>query len=105
MTAATTLRSLARSRGLSVTVALTLALGVSALTITFGVVRAALWRQTPFPDAGRLAMLYLQRNPRGEPPRQERWSFARYNMLAQSQDFFEGMAAFFQKRPPDYKGR
>jgi hypothetical protein len=43
----------------------TLALGVG-VTITFGVVRAALWRQPPFPDAGRLAMLFLQRNPRGE---------------------------------------
>jgi predicted permease len=94
MTAATTFRSIARTRGLAISVALTLALGVGALTITFGVVHAALWRQPPFPDAGRLAMLFLQRNPRGEPPQRERWSFARYNLLTQSQDVFEQVASY-----------
>ena len=88
------LRSLARARALSITVALTLALGVGALIITFGVVNAALWRQPPFPDATRLTMLYLQRNPEGEPPQRERWSFARYTMLAAQQDVYEHVAAY-----------
>ena len=88
------LRSLSHARALAITVALTLALGVGALTVTFGVVNAALWRQPPFPDAGRLTMLFLQRNPAGEPPRRERWSFARYTMLAQQQDVFEHVASY-----------
>jgi putative ABC transport system permease protein len=89
-----TLRSLARARALSITVAVTLALGVAALTTTFGVVNAALFRQPPFDDAGRLAMLYLQRNPEGEPPRLERWSFARFQLLRESQRSFEHVASY-----------
>ena len=37
-----------------------------ALTVTFGIVNAALFREPPFHDAKRLAMLYLVRNPIGE---------------------------------------
>jgi putative ABC transport system permease protein len=88
------LRSLTHARALAITVALTLALGVGALIVTFGVVNAALWRQPPFPDAGRLTMLFLERNPAGELPRRERWSFARYTMLAQQQDVFEQVASY-----------
>jgi putative ABC transport system permease protein len=88
------IRSLARRRSLSLAVVLTLALGVAALTTTFGVVDAALWRQPPFHDAGRVAMLYLQRNPEGESPRQERWSFARFQLLSQSQRSFEQVATY-----------
>lgn len=90
----TAFRSLARTPALALTVALTVALGTGALTTTFAVVNAALWREPPFPDAKRLAMLYLQRNERGEPPRQERWSFARYELLAKSQDVFEQVASY-----------
>ena len=88
------LRSLVNTRALSITVALTLALGVGALIITFGVVNAALWRQPPFPDAERLTMLFLQRNPEGESPRRERWSFVRYSMLAEQQDVFDHVASY-----------
>lgn len=94
MTLPTTLRSLARTPGLALAISLTLALGTGALTTTFAVVNAALWRQPPFPNADRLAMLYLQRNEQGEPPRQERWSFARYQLLARSQDVFEHVASY-----------
>jgi putative ABC transport system permease protein len=94
MPISTSLRSLTRTRGLSLTVVLTIAIGVAALTITFGVVNAALWRQPPFPESDRLAMLFLQRNPPGEPSRRERWSFARYNLLAESQDVFEQVASY-----------
>ncbi|MEX2153671.1 MAG: ABC transporter permease, partial [Gemmatimonadaceae bacterium] len=89
-----TLRSLARARALSIAVVLTLAIGVAALATTFGVVNAALFREPPFHDAGRLAMLYLQRNPDGEPPRRERWSFARFQLLRQSQQSFEYVASY-----------
>ena len=90
----TALRSLARSPALAVTIVLTIAFGVAALTVTFGVVNAALFRPPPLPDAGRLAMLYIERNPVGEPPRRERWSFARYEMLAESQRAFERIASY-----------
>jgi hypothetical protein len=75
-------------------VALTIASGVAALTITFGVVNAALFRQPPFPDADRMAMLFLQRNPSGEPPRRERWSFARFELLRDAQQSFEYVASY-----------
>lgn len=94
MTAQAHLRSLARSPALVLTVVLTLALGTGALATTFSVVNGALWRQPPFPNAERLAMLYLERNPRGEAPRRERWSFARYELLAQSQEVFESVASY-----------
>ncbi len=94
MTFSTTLRSIARARGLSITVMLTVAFGIAALTITFGVVNAALFRLPPFADAGRVTMLFLERNPFGEPPRRERWSFARYQMLAESQQLFEQVASY-----------
>ncbi|HEY7027139.1 MAG TPA: hypothetical protein VH438_06010, partial [Gemmatimonadales bacterium] len=76
-----TLRSLARAPVLAISVVVTLALGVATLTTAFGVVHAGLWRQPPFPDASRIAMLFLHRNPRGEPPQQERWSFGRFELL------------------------
>ena len=89
----TTIRSLIRARVLSTTTVLTLALGIAALTITFGIVHAALIRQPPFAHAGRLVMLYLQRVPRDEPPYRERWSFARFELLRQSQDIFDDVAS------------
>ncbi len=94
MPLAATFRSLARARALSIGVVVTLALGVAALSTAFGVVNAALWRQPPFPDAGRIAMLYLRRNPEGEPPQQERWSFARFQLLRESQRSFEQVASY-----------
>jgi putative ABC transport system permease protein len=94
MTVSSTVRTLAGSRALFITVVVTLAIGVATLATTFGVVNAALFRQPPFEDAGRLAMLYLQRNPRGEAPRQERWSFARFELLRESQKSFEHVASY-----------
>ena len=83
-----------RARGLSLGVSVTLALGVCALTVTFGVVNAALFRQPPFSDAGRLALLYLERNPNGEAPRRERWSFARFQRLRDQQQSFIDVATW-----------
>ncbi len=88
------LRSMIRARGLSLGVSVTLALGVCALTVTFGVVNAALFRQPPFSDAGRLALLYLERNPNGEAPRRERWSFARFQRLRDQQQSFIDVATW-----------
>jgi putative ABC transport system permease protein len=75
-------------------VIVTLAVGVAALTTAFGSVNAALIRQPPFDDASRLAILYIQRHPAGEAPRQERWSFARFERLRQSQQSFASLATY-----------
>jgi putative ABC transport system permease protein len=88
------LRSVARDRGLSAGVILTIATGVAIFATTFGVVNAALFRPPPFPEAGRIAMLYLDRNPRGEAPRRERWSFARFEMLRATQTTFDHVASY-----------
>ena len=88
------LRSISRARGLSLGVGVTLALGVCALTVTFGVVNAALFREPPFADAGRLALLYLERNPSGEPQRRERWSFSRFQRLRGEQKSFVDVATW-----------
>ncbi len=83
-----------QGRWLALAVAATLTLGVALLTTTFAIVEAALLRQPPFPEADRLALLYLQRNPAGEPPRQERWSFPRFERLRQTQKSFENIASY-----------
>lgn len=88
------LRSLAHARASTLSVALTLALGTCALTMTFAAMNAALLREPPFPEAGRVAMLYLERNPQGESPRRERWSFPRFERLRQQQKSFEDVAAY-----------
>ena len=79
------MRLFTHTRGLTLAVVVTLACGVALLTATFAIVDAALVRQPPFVEANRLALLSLQRNPMGEPPRQERWSFARFERLRQLQ--------------------
>jgi hypothetical protein len=89
-----TLRSFSSNRSLAITVVFTLAIGGAALVTTFGVVNAALFRQPPFADAERLALLFIQRNPQGEPPQQERWSFARFELLRKSQTVFEEVATY-----------
>src|SRR5262245_65682886 len=89
-----TLRSLSRAPGLAFAVAVTIAASNAALIVTFGVVNAALFRQPPFDDAGRVMMLFIDRNPQGERPRRERWSYPRFQMLAQSQRSFESVASY-----------
>ena len=90
-----TFRSLLRSPALGLGVAATLAVGVAALSVTFGIVNAALFREPPFEHADRLAALYIVRNPIGEPPQQrQRWSFARYELLRDTQRSFESVASY-----------
>ncbi len=93
MPLATSARALARAPKLSIGVIVTLAIGVAALTTAFGIVRAALMRQPPFPDAERVALLFLERNPANEPPRRERWSFERFRLLVRQQESFDLVAS------------
>ncbi len=54
-------RSLRRSLGFSATIVLTLALGVAASTAIFSVVYGVLFRPLPYADAGRLALIRMER--------------------------------------------
>ncbi|HEY7566880.1 MAG TPA: ABC transporter permease [Gemmatimonadaceae bacterium] len=88
-------RPLFRSPGLLLGVVATLAVGVGALTVTFGIVNAAVMREPPFEDASRVTALYIVRNPIGEPPQQrQRWSYPRYELLRESQRSFETVASY-----------
>jgi putative ABC transport system permease protein len=88
-----TVRSLARARGLSAAVIVTLAIGAAALTTTFAIVHAALYRQPPFDDAHELALLYIVRDEDGG-PRRERWSYARSELLRRTQRSFAHVARY-----------
>jgi predicted permease len=85
-------RSLGKSKLLALGVIATLAVGVAALTVSFALLHAALFRQPPFPDAERIVMLYLMRNPPGEPARRDRWSFHRFELLRDGQQSFDAVA-------------
>ncbi|MEO8360434.1 MAG: ABC transporter permease [Vicinamibacteria bacterium] len=94
MSLSTTLRSLSRTRGFSAAIVLTLATGIAALTLTFGVINAAIFREPPFDDAKRIALLFIERNEAGEAPAQQRWSFARFQRLRATQKSFEDVASY-----------
>jgi hypothetical protein len=61
-------RGLRRTRGFSLVVLLTLALGIGATTAMFSVVRGVLLRPLPFPDAERVVRLWPG-NPKAEAER------------------------------------
>ncbi len=87
-------RLLRRKPGLSAIVVLMLASGIGALTITFGILNAALLRPPPFREAERLTLLFLERHPAGEGAYRERWSFGRFQMLADLQRSFANVASY-----------
>ena len=88
------LRGLTRAPSFSFTVAATLAIGVAALTVSFGVVDAALWREPPFDDAAHLAIIYTERSDAARALRPERWSFPRIQLLRAAAGSFEQIANF-----------
>lgn len=68
-------RSLARSPGFALLVVATLAVGVGALTLTFSVVHATLWRQPPFRDAERLGVMVVTRRTPEQGLQRYGWSY------------------------------
>lgn len=87
-------RGFRRSPAFSVAVAGTLAAGVAALTLAFGVVDAAVWRQPPFDDPARIALVYTERSAPGRSLQSERWSYARIQLLRKSAASFALVANF-----------
>src|SRR5260370_23405042 len=54
------LRTLRRSSGLTLVIVISLAIGIGANSAMFSVVNALLLRPLPYPDPGRLAVLWLR---------------------------------------------
>jgi putative ABC transport system permease protein len=88
------LRTLRREKRFWLAVAGTLAAGVVALTLAFGVVDAAVWRQPPFENAARISVLYTQRTAPDGTVRLERWSYPRIQLLRKSARRFSLVANF-----------
>jgi putative ABC transport system permease protein len=72
---------------------LSMSVGIAATTVVFSVVDAALFRPPPFPDAGRLAIIYTTRQRGNAPAGRERWSWPRFRLLAGARSF-TGVASF-----------
>ena len=85
------MRTLARTPGFTLTVLITLALGIGANTAVFSAIDAVLLRPLPFPDSDRLVRI-LQKNSRSTetpvaPVRLEDWN--------QLNSTFEGITGFY----------
>src|SRR5262249_41702766 len=86
------LRTLAKSPGFTAVTLITLALGIGANTAIFSVVNAVLLRPLPYPEAGRLVMVWGTDSRRGVT--EDVASFPDFeDWKAQSQSF-EALAAF-----------
>jgi putative ABC transport system permease protein len=88
------IRTLGRRRGFSITAVLTLAAGVAANTVVFGVVWASLWRPLPFPSPELLMLIHRTASEQGGPAQMLRWSYPRYAMLRDEVQSFERIASF-----------
>lgn len=83
------IRALARAPILTVTVVLTVGLGLGATTAIFAVINAVLLQPLPYPDADRLVRIYTD-----APPNRFHFSVADYQALEQSQRRFTQIAGF-----------
>lgn len=89
------LRVLARNPGFSIVAALTLALGIGATTAIFSLVDTILLKPLPYPNAGRVAMLWRS-NPlpsisgTGDLP----WESQDARLLIQKSTVFQNLGAF-----------
>ena len=77
-------RSLARVKGLAITVAATLALGIGANAAIFSLVNSVLLRPLPVKDAGRLVLV-----TDGAAPGIRTYSYAVWDQLNQRPELFD----------------
>src|SRR3954463_14239144 len=83
------LRGLLRAPLLTITVVLTVGLGIGATTAMFSAVNAALLRPLPYKDADRLVRIFTD-----SPPNKFRFSMVDYLALESQQTQFDRVAAY-----------
>ncbi|MEP6763964.1 MAG: ADOP family duplicated permease [Gemmatimonadaceae bacterium] len=88
------LRSVIRERSISLSIVLTVAIGIAALTTAFGLADAALWRQPPFADAANVVLVSSTHAVAGQPLQRMRWSYQRIQLLRQQGTDFSSVANF-----------
>lgn len=81
-------------RWTAVAVLATSAAGVAALTAAFAMLDAAVFRDPPFPGAGRLAVPFTTHRSVAEPLHNERWSYRRVELLATRARSFSAVANY-----------
>ena len=84
-----TLRGLLRAPMMTLTIVVTVGLGIGATTVIFSAIHAALLRPLPYADAGRLVRIYTD-----APPNRFRFSVADYLALQAEQTHFEQIAGY-----------
>lgn len=87
-------RSLMRAKSLVAACVVSLALGLSATTVLFSVVDAALLKAPPFPRADRIAIVAMTHTTPSEGEQIVRWSWPRFVLLRSSVRSLERVAAF-----------
>ena len=88
------LRSITRERSTSLSIVLTVAIGIAALTTAFGMADAALWRQPPFADAASVVLVSSTHAVPSQPLEQARWSYRRIQLLREMGPDFSSVANF-----------
>jgi predicted permease len=83
------LRSLLRAPMMTMTIVVTVGLGIGATTVIFSAVHAALLRPLPYADPARLVRIYTD-----APPNKFRFSVADYLALEAQQSQFERIAGY-----------
>ncbi|HMF97337.1 MAG TPA: ABC transporter permease [Vicinamibacterales bacterium] len=83
------LRGLRRAPVMTVTIVITVGLGIGATTVIFAAINAALLRPLPYTHADRLVRIYTD-----SPPNKFPFSVADYLALTSQQTQFEGIASY-----------
>ncbi|MFN0177441.1 MAG: ABC transporter permease [Gemmatimonadales bacterium] len=87
------LRSLARVPVLALAAIGSLTLGIATAAVVFSLVNAAMLRPPPFEAADRLAVLNITQRTPGEGLYRQRWSWSRFQRLAESVTNFEAVGS------------